>query len=215
MRSVRETGDELTIEHRNASAGRVFLGLAIACAAWAIAPVLFDRSFRNEEQFVGRLAGAGVLAIVALVLSENSRFTFDRRRRLATWQLRWAFSTKTGTLPFDQIETVVVETPIGDEGVPSRRAVIKTAGRDIPLSVGYRPDGDGECLALAIRIRAFIGCDSDLTMSSDDVIMDSVRAALRAGRTLDAIRLVRQHRGLSLEEAKKLVDSCGASDRRH
>jgi hypothetical protein len=207
MRSVRETGDELIIEHRDASTGKVFLGLAIACAAWAIVPALFDRSFTREEQFVGRLAGTCVLALLALVFSESSRFTFDRRRRIATWQRRWAFSTKAGTLPFDQIETVVIETPIGDEGVPSRRAVLQTAGHDIPLSVGYRPDGDGECLALVARIRTFIGRDSDLEVSSDDIIMDSVGSASRAGRTLDAIRLVRQHRGLSLEDAKKLVDS--------
>jgi len=207
MRSIRETGDELIIEHRDAVAGKVFLGLAIACAAWAIVPALFDRSFTNEEQFVGRLAGAGVLALFALVVSENSRFTFDRRRRIATWKRGWAFSTKAGTIPFGQIETVVIETPIGDEGVPSRRAVLKTDGHDLPLSVGYRPDGDGECLALVARIRRFIGRDSDLAVSPDDVIMDSVRSAVRAGRTVDAIRLVRQHRGLSLADAQKLVDS--------
>src|SRR5688572_16582628 len=68
----------LIVEHRDASAWKFFLGLAIACAASAIVPALFDRSFMNEEQFVGRLAGAGLLALFALVFSENSRFTFDR-----------------------------------------------------------------------------------------------------------------------------------------
>jgi hypothetical protein len=72
---------------------------------------------------------------------------------------------------------VLVERPIGDDGTPSRRIVLKTAtGDDIPMTVGYRPDADGAVLHIASRIRVLLGHGSDATH------MPNVLALIAAGK---------------------------------
>jgi hypothetical protein len=96
---------------------------------------------------------------------------------------------------------VLVERPIGDDGAPSRRIVLRrTAGESIPMTVGYRPDADGAVLHIANRIRTLLGHDIDATH------MSNVRALIAAGETIDAIRILREEEGLSLTDAKRRID---------
>ena len=44
-----------------------------------------------------------------------------------------------------------------------------------------------------------------------DLLLDSVRVALAQGRKLDAIKLVRLTKGVSLEEATRFVETLPAS----
>jgi hypothetical protein len=108
-------------------------------------------------------------------------------------------------MPFGSIQSVLVERPIGDEGTPSRRITLRTIdGREIPITVGYRPDADGTTVRIASRIRAVLGHEADATH------MSNVRALIAAGRTIDAIRVVREEEGLSLLDAKRRVEEIGA-----
>lgn len=44
-------------------------------------------------------------------------------------------------------------------------------------------------------------------MVGDSELPDDVLAAIRANRKIDAIKLLREHRGLGLKEAKHIVDA--------
>lgn len=44
-------------------------------------------------------------------------------------------------------------------------------------------------------------------MASDSELPEDVLAAIRANRKIDAIKLLREHRGLGLKEAKHIVDA--------
>jgi ribosomal protein L7/L12 len=80
------------------------------------------------------------------------------------------------------------------------------SGEDLPVTVGYRPDGDGSVLHIASRIRALLGHDSDETH------LHNVRALIAAGKTIDAIRVLREEEGLSLVDAKRRVEELTPSN---
>jgi hypothetical protein len=95
----------------------------------------------------------------------------------------------------------MVERPMGDDGTPSRRINLRTAdGTAVPLTIGYRPDSDGAILKIADQIRAVLGREAEHSQAAD------VEALIAAGKTLEAIKLVRETEGLSLTEAKQRVD---------
>ena len=117
------------------------------------------------------------------------------------WRRRWALRQRSGSIPFGSVQSVLVERPIGDDGTPSRRIVLKTiAGEDIPMTVGYRPDADGAVVHIASRIRVILGHDSRATH------VDNVLTLMAAGKTIDAIRILREEEGLSLLDAKRRIE---------
>jgi hypothetical protein len=125
---------------------------------------------------------------------------------MLTWSRRWALRQRSGSIPFGSIRSVLVERPIGDHGTPSRRIVLKTIhGEDIPVTVGYRPDGDGTVLDIASRIRTLLGHGTETTH------LQNVKALIAAGKTIDAIRVLREEEGLSLVDAKRRVEELAQS----
>ena len=90
---------------------------------------------------------------------------------------------------------------MGDHGTPSRRITLKTSsGEEIPITVGYRPDGDCKVLQIATRIRTLLGHDTGATH------LHNVKALIAAGKVIDAIRILREEEGLSLVDAKRRVE---------
>jgi hypothetical protein len=156
---------------------------------------------RGTERLVGLLGAAATCLLIAIVLLERTWFQFAADTRTLTWRRRWALRERSGSVPFGSIQSVLVERPIGDDGTPSRRITLKTtSGEEIPITVGYRPDGDGMVLQIASRIRLVLGHDAGATH------LHNVRALMAAGRTIDAIRVLREEEGLSLVEAKRRIE---------
>ena len=82
-----------------------------------------------------------------------------------------------------------------------------TDGQEIPITAGYRPDADGTVLQIANRIRALLGHDAGAAH------MHNVRALIAAGKTIDAIRVLREEESLSLLEAKRRVEEISTGPR--
>ena len=156
---------------------------------------------RGADRLAGLLGAAGTCLLVAIILLERVWFEFAPATRVVTWRRRWALRQQSGSIPFGSIQRVLVERPIGDDGTPSRRIVLKTAtGDDIPMTVGYRPDADGAVLRIASRLRVLLGHGSDATH------MPNVLALIAAGKAIDAIRILREEEGLSLLDAKRRIE---------
>jgi hypothetical protein len=184
--------------------------LMLAATAIFIAVAVYDVSLgdRGTERLVGLLGAAATCFVVAIVFLENAWFQFAPANRVVTWRRRWALRQRSGSVPFDSIQAVLVERPIGDEGTPSRRIMLRTTdGQEIPITVGYRPDADGTLLQIANRIRALLGHDAGATL------MHNVRALIAAGKTIDAIRILREEERLSLLEAKRRVEEISTGPR--
>jgi hypothetical protein len=156
---------------------------------------------RGTDRLAGLLGSAATCLLVAIVFLERAWFEFAPDSRTVTWRRRWALQLRSGSIPFGSIQSVLVERPIGDDGTPSRRITLQTVGgEEIPITVGYRPDRDGVVLEIASRIRALLGHETSATH------MPTVKALLAAGKTFDAIRVLREEEGLSLTAAKRRVE---------
>jgi hypothetical protein len=162
---------------------------------------------RGTDRLAGLLGAAGTCLLVAIVFLERAWFQFAPATRIVMWRRRWALRRQSGSIPFGSVQSVLVERPIGDDGTPSRRIVLKTiAGEDIPMTVGYRPDADGGVLHIASRIRALLGHGTGAPH------LDNVRALIAAGKIIDAIRILREEEGLSLLDAKRRIEELTQSN---
>jgi hypothetical protein len=201
MRIVRQTEDALIVESDGRVVAGVFLVCFIAFAVFAGVKYFTDANAVHGESFQGALGAALMGLLGFLAVFERSTFDFDGRARALHWHRQRAFRRRAGVVAFGEIQAVVAQRPIADDGIPSRRVVLRLAGEELPLSIGYDSDGDGRCLRLAEAIRQFVG----LPMQDD--LMASVQAAVNRGNGIEAVRLLREERQLSLTEAKRLVDS--------
>ena len=115
----------------------------------------------DSERLIGLLGGAATLLLSGIAVRERAHALVNPVARAIVWNRQWAFRTRSGSLSFDDVAAVLPERPIGDEGIPSRRIVLRTtAGQTIPFTAGYRPDGDGAILAASQRIAAMVVRDA-------------------------------------------------------
>jgi hypothetical protein len=156
---------------------------------------------RGTDRLIGLLGAAATCLLVSIVFLETARFEFAGATHLVTWRRRWGLRERSGTMPFSAIQSVMVERPMGDDGTPSRRISLRTAdGTGIPLTVGYRPDADGVILKIADRIRVVLG------HKVEERRLDDVEALVASGKTIEAIKVLRETDGLSLTDAKQRVE---------
>jgi len=195
--TVREANGSLIVQYDSTRLAKLFLALSAICIVALAYNVLLAGARAVPALAVLSLMGS----LVGLVLYEKAQFTFDPQSQLVTWRRRWAWSRQTGTMPFARVKDVLVQSPVGDEGIPSRRLCLQVLeGKDLPLTRGYATDGRDELLHLAGRIRRFVHPDEGTDASR------SVAALVRAGHKMEAIRLLRQTRGMSLEEAARRIE---------
>jgi len=149
------------------------------------------------------LIGSAFFLLGFLMTFERSRFEFDPALSCIRWSHTRTFSTKGGAIPFTRVKSVILQTSLGGDAVaPSYRVALITDQGELPLTIAYMAGFSKECEAVAATIRTLLS----LSPSSADIVMDSIRASLDQGRMLDAIRLVRLHKGLSLTEATRFVE---------
>jgi hypothetical protein len=183
--------------------GRTLTKLMLVATALFVGVAGYDLfvGARGTDRLVGLLGASATCLIVSIVFLETARFEFAISTHLVTWRRRWGLRERSGTIPFGAIQSVMVERPLGDDGTPSRRINLRTAdGSGIPLTVGYRPDSDGAILKIADQIRAV------LRHTAGEARSDDVPALVAAGKTIEAIKILRETEGLSLTDAKQRVD---------
>ena len=197
---IQQSDNRLVIETDALPLARLFLIGGIVCAVIAALKFFVQHHPTSNESFQGLIGVTAMCVIAFLALYEQSVFVFDRARRLVQWQRRRAFGKKSGEARFEEIQAVIAQRPIGDDGTPSRRVALLTTKRELPLSVAYAPDTDDACVRLAEQIREFIGQPSQPDLTA------GVRASISQGQVIEAIRLLREEKQLSLAEAKQFID---------
>jgi hypothetical protein len=156
MTATREADGSLVLSYDSSRLSK----WAVAGTIVLLATAGYDHFIgpRGDDRLIGLLGAATTLALIALVLLEQSRFRFDPSTRLIEWESRWAFSRRRGLLQFADVQHVSVDVPIGDSGVPSRRVVLHLSnGTLLPVTTGYRPDSDGAIARAAEEIRGILG----------------------------------------------------------
>lgn len=170
-----------------------FLFLGTAAYDYVLTP-------RGDDRLVGLLASAATMAVIAYVMSERSRFRVDPAQRRIDWEQGFALRMKRGSIPFDEVRDVTLERPIGDQGVPSRRVILHLAGGSrMPVTVGYRPDGDRAVTLAAEMLRRALG-------HMGPGISDTARLLVDAGRNVNAVKRPAEDDGRPLADARKEID---------
>ena len=193
---TKDDADVLVIEVFS----RMAVGSGFAALFFIFYPLLqrFPATPLSEERRIGFIGAAVTCGLIYLALYEKARFVFDSKTRRLTWRRRRSLSSRHGTVPFDAIDQVVLRSCIGNSRyAPKERVVLLTREGEFPLSIAYEHDEMNQILADRIRCR--------LQMPPEGLVTDSVQSLVEQGRTTDAIRLLREKRGLSLAEAKILV----------
>jgi hypothetical protein len=154
----------------------------------------------RDDRLIGLFGSAATTVVMAIAMWERSMFRADPRVRRLDWKQRWAFRNRRGSLSFDDIRQVSLETPSGDSGVPSRRVVLHLAdGTLLPVTVGYRPDGDRAITNGAEMLRKALDHPKPAPEETARLLIDR-------GKKLEAIRVLMDQGGLSMTEAKKTAD---------
>jgi hypothetical protein len=197
MRTHKTADGALVVTYESTVVSKWLFGGFVLFALVAVYDVSIGT--RGTDRMVALVGAMAVCALSGLVLLERSHFTFDPRTRTVRWERRWAWSTKSGSLPFDRIRSVIAQTMGETREYPDRRICLQPIdGALVPLTAGYASDPGGELVQITEQIRAVLGAQP---ATSDE----SLAALVRAGRTMDAIRLLREQ-GLSLTEAKRRLD---------
>ena len=111
----------------------------------------------------------------------------------------WRITRKV--IPFASIEDVLIDTMVSDApGATSYRLSLSTSEGPVPFSATYEAGADRFQQMRAVLVNAIFG------QASAPAAQDPVRALVAAGRTIDAISLLRQREGISLTEAKARID---------
>lgn len=154
MKIAEKTRDRLVVKAGDQTFAWLLLALAGGCLGIAGVIYFVNPRAASSESFQGTLLAAGLFLIGFLALFEQAIFIFDRKTRQLTWRRRRAFSNRSGTVPFDQIQAVISQTSL--ERNPKQRIALVLPGKELPLSVAYAPDAGGSALELAETIRQFL-----------------------------------------------------------
>jgi hypothetical protein len=193
---IKDTSNELILAVR--SPFEAVLGCATVFTLIFLLYTWLHQPSRTDRM-IGLAGAAAICAIVFLFAYEKNDFHFDRQTRLLAWSRQQGFFKHKGVVPIGSIERVVLQSCIGNNRYyPKRRVVLVTRDCELPLTISYQNDRMNE--VMAERIRAF------LDISSKSLLDDSIESLVATGRDLDAIRLLREKNGLSLSDARDIVD---------
>jgi hypothetical protein len=152
---VQETADGTVVVSHD---GARFAAWLLAIGGLVGAGAIVEAVAASGERVIGLVGGACTLLLIGVVMFERSRFAFDPKTKSVQWFRRWAWWTGEGSIPFAQVAEIVVHSPLGDDGTPSRRIVLRVDGRrEIPLTASFQTDADDAVLRLGQKLRAMVG----------------------------------------------------------
>ena len=190
---TRHTATELVVED-----SCLWIAGVLAVAALSL---FYAGAFVGNK---GSYVVGGFLLLCALLAARKSRFVFDARERVVRWTNLLILRTSTGSLPFDDIRGIGIETFAGAGDSPTYRLTILTSRKPIPLASAY---GSGK--EKYTNLRKTIATFLNLEIGSQEGaagLEPSVLELVRAGRKIDAMKLLRSMKKMSLLDAKRIVD---------
>ena len=134
-----------------------------------------------------------------LLFTEKSIFDFNNISKQLLWSRKRFFKKKEGIISFHNINKVIVENSKSSNSRPNCRVALIMNSEKIPISVAYLGNSK-VCWDVAEKIRQV------LEHSESDLIDDSIREMINLGSDIEAIKLIRDQKGLSLTEAKQELD---------
>lgn len=197
MRITRQTPSELVVADSS-------MWISAICAAVACMPIGITISEHKPNGFYA----AAFILLFAVVWLRKTTFTFDAQQHVVRWTARKIFKVKSGTIPFDDIRDISIDTMPSDKGTTLYRLTIMTAQGAIPMEAAYNGGRDyhgkiREAVLAFLHPGAPAVTHSTASAVTDDSMIGSM---LAQGRKIEAIRLLRLAENLSLAEATQRVE---------
>lgn len=197
MKITKDTDEELVIETKPGFIVWVFLGLAFVM--FYLLAKTYTEVPRNMHDVYA--AGVGVLFMLFgyMVFYEKSVFKFHKISKQLIWSRKRLFKREEGLTSFQNIKSVVLENSMNGDSSPNVRVVVVTEQGKIPLTNAYIGN-DSLCIRVAKRIRQI------LKYPDRDLVIDSINEMIRNGQEIEAIKMLRKEKEISLAEAKEQID---------
>jgi hypothetical protein len=194
--------DRLTVIHEDSKWPKWIVFLALMISMLLIFHLSKDPV--DKEKIIGCVIAILMLGFSYLIVYEKSVFVFDCRDRLIHWSRKRVFSHRQETITFDNVKFILSQASFGSSRNPGRRVALLTDRGLIPISTAYFSDSNDGCGKLAVRLRDMLGISN--ADSDSDSVLDTVRGLVADGQKIEAIRFFRQHKNMSLKEAKDAVE---------
>jgi len=198
MKIVRADAAELKIEDFSLLPWLVYFPASLFILYKVAARFYAQRLFDGD--FFGALAAGLAFLFAVAVFGERSTFCFRRQERRVVWSRKGLLGRKGGVLPFAQIRKALIQTGRSSEQSGTCRVTLLTDAGELPLSRFYHGGEKGKCEEIARAIRTV------LEQRRDSLIEDSIVELVVAGNKIEAVKLAREHYGMSLTEARSFVE---------
>ena len=202
MRITRQTPTELVVADSSMWLSAIF-------AAAACMPIGITISVHKLNGFYA----AAFLLLFAVVWLRKTMVTFDAQQRVVRWTARKMFKVESGTIPFDDIRDISIDTMTSDKGTIIYRLAILTSQGAVPMESAYNSGRDYQ-VKIREAVLAFLhpGTPAATHSTASAVADDSMIGSLLAqGRKIDAIRLLRSAENVNLTEATQRVEAMDAA----
>lgn len=197
MKVSKDNGQSLIIEVRPGWFEWLLLCLTFVSLIYLI------KSYFETPRVMQNVYGAGgsalLLFIAYMAYYEKSVFNFNKISRQLLWDRTRFFKKQRGVVSFFNITNVNLQISTGDDASPNYRVLLKTDTGDIPITAAYLADKE-----LCKRVAGKIG--NVLSLQSSDLVLKSAADLVKDRREIDAVKLLVFEKGISLTEAKKIVD---------
>lgn len=143
---------------------------------------------------------AGFFVLFALVFLRRSRIEFDKSARRVSIDKLQVFKRRSARLAFDDISDVLIETePLSaaERAPPCRLSLVTTQGA-LPLTDSYQSDYAHHSVMRHAILQA-------LGRPVSDAMDESLRQLVRAGRSVDAVAMLRLQKKMDLTAARLKV----------
>jgi hypothetical protein len=169
--------------------------------------IMVGAAFSSGDKRLFRPAVA--MAVFAVLSLSKYTVVFDATQRMVRWKIMRFGRRRAGSMPFDSVKDVVLQSEPGKSGRPTYRLAMLTAEGPMPLSSGYGDTSD-RCLALQSQILQLLrpGQTAAATAPATSIaahLDSSVRTLVAQGRKIDAIKLLTST-GMNLTDAKQRAD---------
>lgn len=151
-----------------------------------------------EESALIPIGFGFLLACGGLLLFKWESTVFDRAERRILWSKQSLLSARKGEIPFAAVERLLIDTTRSETAISTARLILRAGPETLPLTA-YYSRSRAEWLPVKRRIEQILG----LPQGS---LEDDLRALKAQGQVIEAVKLLRQERGLGLREAKEEVD---------
>lgn len=197
MKVERENNGNLSIIYDGTRLSILSLGVFVAALVWLAFEYVNAGS--GTERFQGLVGTSITFLLIGIIFWEKSEFRFDAGRKELLWKKARYFRYRSGRIHFSDIKAIIIGSPVGDEGLPSRRIELIMKQETLPITTSYKSYKDEFILTLTSELKELVGLRLHATPE------ERAKELQELGRIVEAVKVLTKESGMSVTEAKQYL----------